>query len=249
METIEGAGVVLARAQRGAGPAVLLIHGMADDHHGWDGLGDTLSDAARVVVYDRRGYGESGAPEPYERTTVAEQAQDAAAVLRTLGAGPAIVVGRDLAALVALDLAARHGELVRGLVLVDPFLFEFVPAATEALAEERRRLEDVLRAEDAAGAVAAWLTDRLTEPSHARLARARANPRAFFADYGAQATWPVTRRELRDLAAPLVVVSDPTAPAHVRAAVRILADLRPEARIFSDGELEDAVRTALPPPA
>ena len=68
---IEGAGVPLAVDERGEGPPVLVVHGI--------GRPPTPLDLpARVIAYDRRGYGESGMPEPYEATTVNEQAEDAA---------------------------------------------------------------------------------------------------------------------------------------------------------------------------
>src|SRR4051812_49761950 len=87
MATVEGAGVELAYEDSAAdGPAVVLVHGMAADRTTWHvGL-----DGARTVTYDRRGYGGSGAPEPYGRTTVAEQAEDLVALLRSVDATPAV---------------------------------------------------------------------------------------------------------------------------------------------------------------
>ena len=60
------------------------------------------------MTYDRRGYGGSGAPEPYERTTIHEQAEDLAALVAALGAAGAVGVGADLGALVVLDVLRRH---------------------------------------------------------------------------------------------------------------------------------------------
>jgi pimeloyl-ACP methyl ester carboxylesterase len=104
MAIVEGAGVPLACFERGSGPAVLLVHGMADRAAGWEATAAGLAGEARPIAYDRRGYGGSGAPEPYERTTVEEQAEDAAALLASLGAAPAVMCGRDCGALVCLDL-------------------------------------------------------------------------------------------------------------------------------------------------
>src|SRR5437867_4345930 len=156
---VEGVGVALAYEQRGEGPAVLLVHGMADDAAGWLTLAEQLAPAVRAIAYDRRGYGASGAPEPYERTTVEEQAEDAAALLRALDAAPAVVCGRDLGALVCLDLCKRHAGLVRAAALVDPPLFAFVPDATEQLAKQRQALEQALRDGGPEGAVDTYLGD------------------------------------------------------------------------------------------
>src|SRR4051812_23901436 len=99
---VEGAGVPLAVAERGEGPVVLLVHGIAEDAGALAPPAAALAGRARVIAYDRRGYGSSGAPEPYEATTVHEQAEDAAAVLRAVRAVPAVVYGDGLGALVAL---------------------------------------------------------------------------------------------------------------------------------------------------
>ena len=76
---VQGAGVALACEVQGAGPPVLLVHGLGDAREGWRETAAALAGEATVITYDRRGYGASEAPEPYERTTVEEQAEDAAA--------------------------------------------------------------------------------------------------------------------------------------------------------------------------
>ncbi|HSD76979.1 MAG TPA: alpha/beta hydrolase [Solirubrobacteraceae bacterium] len=242
MPTVEGAGVPLRYVERGEGVAVLLIHGIAADAEALAGVADRLADAARVIAYDRRGYGGSGAPEPYGGTTVEEQAEDAATLLRALGAAPAVVAGDGFGALVALDLLKRHAALVRAAVLADPPLFMFVPEATEALAGERREIEDAVRAHGPEAGVRAWLKGRAGE---AQLARACAAHRAFFADYAGLASWPVTRRELRSLAAPAVVLTGPASPPHVVAAADRLAALLPSARRAAGEDVAAAVRSLL----
>src|SRR3954451_21329019 len=251
--TVEGAGVPLHYAQRGDGPAVLLVHGLASDARALGPVAEAIAAAgARAIAYDRRGYGESGAPEPYEGTTVEEQAQDAAALLRALDAAPAIVAGDGFGALVALDLVKRHLALVRGAVLSDPALFALVPAATEALSEQRAEIEEAVRVRGPAAGVEAWLGGRPRggAPHRGRaegdaLDRARAAHRAFFADWAGQGTWPVSRRELRALAAPAVVLTGPGSPPHVVAAADALAGLLPSASRTHDGDLAGAVERLL----
>lgn len=222
----EGAGVALAYEECGTGPLVLLVHGMADDAKGQGELAEILRAEARVVAYDRRGYGRSGAPEPYERTTVEEQAEDAAALLRNLGGGPAVLWGADFGALVCLDLCKRHVALVRGAVLLDPPLFAFSSLANDVLAQERVVLEQALRDGGPEAAVAAYKAGR----GRASSAGGRSAPQAFFADYGGVASWPVARHELRALAMPLALVITPGAPGHVREAADALLALAPAAR-------------------
>src|SRR5919202_4429145 len=103
MPTVEGAGVPLHYEERGVGPPVLLVHGLASDAAALAPVVETVGAAgARAIAFDRRGYGSSGAPEPYLGTTVEEQAEDAAALLRGLDAAPAGVVGARPGALVGL---------------------------------------------------------------------------------------------------------------------------------------------------
>jgi pimeloyl-ACP methyl ester carboxylesterase len=243
MPTVEGAGVPLRYAELGAGPAVLLVHGIASDAQALRPVAEALAGAgARAIAYDRRGYGGSGAPEPYEGTTVEEQAEDAAALVRALDASPVVVAGHGFGALVALDLLKRHAALVRGAALADPALFALAPESTEVLSAQRAEIEEAVRARGPAAGVEAWLGDRA---EGATLERARAAHRAFFADYAGQATWPVSRRELRALTAPAVVLTGPDSPAHVVAAADALAELLPAASRARDGDVAAAVRRLL----
>ena len=198
-----------------------------------------------MIAYDRRGYGASGAPEPYRGTTVEEQAQDAAAVLAALAPGGAVVCGDGFGALVALDLAKRHRALVRAAVLRDPPLFMFVPAATERLAAQHAELEAAVREGGPEAGVEAWLAGSVDGRA---LERARAAHRAFFSDYAGLASWPVTRRELRSMDVPAVVLTGPSSPPHVVAAADALAGLMPVARRADDGDLVAATRTLLASP-
>jgi pimeloyl-ACP methyl ester carboxylesterase len=241
---VEGAGVELNVVERGSGPPVLLVHGLAADAEAMAPMAEALASEARVIAYDRRGYGASGAPEPYRGTTVEEQAEDAAALLAALDPGPAVVCGDGFGALVALDLAKRHRVLVRAVALSNPPLFMFVPEATERLAAQHAELDAAVREGGPAAGVEAWLGGRVEGPA---LERARAAHHAFFADYAGLASWPVTRRELRDLDLPAVVLTGPWSPPHVVAAADALADLLPAATRADDGDLAAAARALLAP--
>jgi len=243
MPTVEGAGVPLHYASRGEGPAVLLVHGLASDGRAMEPVALAVAaGGGRAIAYDRRGYGASGAPEPYHGTTVEEQAEDAAALLHALDPGPAVVAGDGFGALIALDLAKRHGALVRALALSNPALFALVPEATEMLSAQRAEIEEALRSGGPAAGVEAWLGGRVAGEA---LERARAAPRGFFADYAGMATWATSGRELRALAVPAVVVTGPGSPPHVVAAADALAGLLPEARRAVDGDLAGAAARLL----
>jgi pimeloyl-ACP methyl ester carboxylesterase len=237
MAEIEGAGVALHYEERGAGPPLLLIHGLASDALAWSDVAGALAGAGfRAIAYDRRGYGASGAPEPYAATTVQEQSEDAAALLGRLGAVPALLVGSGFGALVALELLVRRPSLARAAVLVDVPLFAFVPAATEALAAQRALLEDALRSGGPSAAVLAWLgADAAGAP------RAASWVRGFFADYAGQASWSPARRELRDIAVPVALLTSGDAPAYVVAASDAAAALVPGVVRVVGGDVVGAV--------
>jgi pimeloyl-ACP methyl ester carboxylesterase len=240
MPETEGAGVALHYVERGRGRPLLVIHGLASDAQAWASQLDALAaGGARAIAYDRRGYGASGAPEPYAATTVQEQAQDAAALLERLDAAPALLVGDGFGALVALELLVRRPALATGAVLADVPLFAYVPAATEALAAQRERLEQALRDGGPQAALRAWLGDAAGAVSDAR---ALTWERGFFADYAGQASWSPSRRELRAIELPVAVVTGPASPAHTVAAADAAATLLPAARRLQDG---DAVAAAV----
>ncbi|HEV2820438.1 MAG TPA: alpha/beta fold hydrolase [Solirubrobacteraceae bacterium] len=235
---VEGAGVALAYEQIGPpdGPAVVLVHDMAADARVWAPVAGRLE--GRVIAYDRRGYGGSGAPEAYSTTTVSEQAEDLAALMVRLDTAPALLAGEGFGALVVLDVLCRHRDAVRGAVLVDPPLFAFVPEATEELSARRAEIEGAVRAGGPGEAVARWL-GAAAEPT--RIARARGNARAFFADVSGLATLSLTRAGLRAIGAPVIVLTGPATAPSVRMAADRVTGLLPAAARADDGDVAAAL--------
>ncbi|MDX6691749.1 MAG: hypothetical protein QOG15_3206 [Solirubrobacteraceae bacterium] len=225
MPEIEGAGVALHYSERGEGRGLLVIHGTTP-RLGASALDELAAAGARAVAYDRRGYGASGAPEPYVATTVQEQSEDAAAVLESLALAPALLVGDGFGALIALELLVRRPELANAAVLGEPPLFAYVPAATEVLAAERQALEEALREGGPEAAVG---------PDH----------KGYLADYSGVASWSPSRRELRGVGVPVAVVTGPQSAPHVVAAADAGAALLPEVRRTHDGDLVAAARALL----
>ena len=99
-----------------AGPSWVFANALGTDLRVWDPLLPHLP-GKRLVRYDTRGHGLSElTPGPY---TMAGLADDLAAVLDALGSTSTVVVGLSIGGMIALALAARRPELVRGLVLMD----------------------------------------------------------------------------------------------------------------------------------
>ncbi len=132
-------GIRLYHEEHGSGTPILCIHGTGSSALVWGDAVRELARLGRVIAYDRRGCTRSERPVPYERTSVAEHADDAAALLDVLGAEPAVVIGRSYGGTVALDLALRHRDRVRALVVLEGDApRELAPATTawmDALAD------------------------------------------------------------------------------------------------------------------
>ncbi len=114
---VPGRGELFLRDTGGAGPTVMLLHGwMADADLNWCGAyGDLATAGYRVLAIDHRGHGRGLRPlTPFR---LADCAADAAAAIRQLNAGPALVVGYSMGGAIAQLLARDHPETVAGLVL------------------------------------------------------------------------------------------------------------------------------------
>ncbi|WP_211879187.1 alpha/beta fold hydrolase [Pseudarthrobacter albicanus] len=83
----------------------------------------------RCIIYDRRGFHRSAPPVPFGTLDLVDHVDDAAAVLAALHAGPAVVIGRSTGGLIAVELARRFPDKVKGLVLLEPALFTIDPDA------------------------------------------------------------------------------------------------------------------------
>jgi pimeloyl-ACP methyl ester carboxylesterase len=136
-------GIRLYYEEHGEGTAIFCIHGGGSSASMWADAVEELARRGRVIAYDRRGCTRSQRPEPYESTTVAEQADDAAALLDALAAAPAVVIGRSYGGAVAVDLTLRYPDRVRALVLLEGDALGLSPAALEWTKGIRDRLRAV----------------------------------------------------------------------------------------------------------
>ena len=98
------------------GSPLLLIAGYGSSLAGWPPtLLDELSKQHQVILFDNRGSGNSGKPDaPY---SMAEFADDAAAVLDAMDVDSAHVMGVSMGGMVAQNFALRYPDRTRGLVL------------------------------------------------------------------------------------------------------------------------------------
>jgi pimeloyl-ACP methyl ester carboxylesterase len=104
----------------GTGPLVVCIPGMGDLRSSYRHLQPELLAAGyRVAIMDLRGHGDSD--QSFTEYGDVPTAGDIEALVLHLG-GPALLVGNSMAAGSAVLVAAERPELVRGLVLLGPFV-------------------------------------------------------------------------------------------------------------------------------
>ena len=137
----------------GDGESILFIHGAIVA----DSFAPIMSQAAlagyRLIRYRRRGYGRSDPPRG--APSIEEQADDAQALLRHLGAKQAHVVAHSGGGPIAVQLALDAPGMVLALVLLEPALM--IAAAAAAFAEMIAPLIEMHRAGNRAKAVHMWM--------------------------------------------------------------------------------------------
>ncbi|MFZ0250680.1 MAG: alpha/beta fold hydrolase [Acidimicrobiales bacterium] len=116
MPRIDANGVTLYYELEGAGGRLLCISGTGGDLRQQPRLTDgPIGSTFEVLAYDQRGLGQSSVPAwPY---AMADFADDAAALLDAVGWDDCLVIGVSFGGMVAQELAIRHPERVRRLVL------------------------------------------------------------------------------------------------------------------------------------
>ncbi len=100
----------------GEGPPLALLHGAYMTADMMAGLRAGLTGSRQVITPEQQGHGrtaDADRPITYE-----QMADDTAGLLRHLGAVPADVVGFSMGAGIALQLAIRHPDVVRRLVVI-----------------------------------------------------------------------------------------------------------------------------------
>jgi pimeloyl-ACP methyl ester carboxylesterase len=156
LEVATGDGVTLSGQESGAGPAIVLLHGLtATRRYVVMGSRTLEREGYRVVSYDARGHGRSTAALDPVAYGYDRLARDLEAVLDALELDRAVLAGASMGAHTALRLALHHPERVAALGLITPSFDPDLPLGTGALAGWDA-LADGLREGGVEGFVAAY---------------------------------------------------------------------------------------------
>jgi pimeloyl-ACP methyl ester carboxylesterase len=102
---------------------VVLVHGLLMNRRMFERLGPALAERGnRAICVDLLGHGRSDRPEDLRLYSMPLFARQVAALLDHLDLASAVVGGTSLGANVALELAARHPDRVKGLFVEMPVL-------------------------------------------------------------------------------------------------------------------------------
>jgi len=214
---------------------ILLIHPAGSTASTWGSASEQLAQIGRVITYDRRGYARSGG-QPVR--SISAHTADAAAVLESVGASSAVVVGTSAGAAIAVDLAIRRADLVR-VVVAHEFPWRFthhLPTSSQVAALFRiGSLSLRGRQSDAAEALlrsayayrsgeSAW--DAFPEEWR-RVARENARP--ALADFRNSIGSYPSAAALATLEVPVLCTYGARSPVHMGRLVRLLASAIPSA--------------------
>ena len=114
---IAGGGQDIAVATIGAGPTMILLHGIGSSGMSWMPVMTRLADLYRLVIPDLRGHGQSGQPE--QGYHLSDYADDLERIIAWSGEPHPLIVGHSLGGLTAITWAKRHPAQASAIVLED----------------------------------------------------------------------------------------------------------------------------------
>ena len=118
MKTVTRDGINLGYTDSGTGArSLLFVHGWCCDQSYWRAQIDDFAAGHRCVALDLRGHG--GSDKPDQDYTIAGFVDDVAWLIAELGLHRATLVGHSMGGCIGLNLAHRHPDLLRALVMLD----------------------------------------------------------------------------------------------------------------------------------
>ena len=119
MPTVTANGIDIYYELWGEGSPLVMAHGFGGCTDDWRALVLSLAKRRRLLLYDVRGHGRSGAPEDPALYSMPIFAADQAALMRALGIERAHVGGGSMGGMIAAQFAVDYPEMVSSLLLCD----------------------------------------------------------------------------------------------------------------------------------
>jgi pimeloyl-ACP methyl ester carboxylesterase len=117
---------------RGDGPhePAVLVHGLGGNSLNWVDLAEGLADRLDCAAPDLLGFGATPPPADGDYSIPAHTRAVVATIEALFGGQPAHLFGNSMGGAIAVQVAARHPELVRTLCLISPALPDLKPRLT-----------------------------------------------------------------------------------------------------------------------
>ncbi len=135
MPSININGAQLEYFEKGSGEPLILVHGSSSDYRAWKHQQDELSKHFRTIIYSRRYHWPNKEIPDGKEYTMSEQLDDLEALVSSLNAAPAHLMGHSYGAFLSLLLAIKNPKLVRSLILAEP------PVLTLFISNEPKPME------------------------------------------------------------------------------------------------------------
>ncbi len=193
--------MILAASEAGAGPPVVLLHGLFGAGQNWGAIRAALAPRFRVLTPDLRNHGASGRDADM---SYAAMAADVAATMEATGMPEAAVLGHSMGGKVAMALALAHPGRVERLVVADIAPVRYPPALRGYVAAmQALPLRPGLTRRDADAALAATIPEAGIRAFLLQNLRFEADP-------------PAWRLGLAEIAAAMPAIEDFSPPAGAR---------------------------------
>jgi 3-oxoadipate enol-lactonase len=233
--------VTLNCEMRGSGTTIVLLHGFPLDRRMWDAQIEILSRSFRVIAPDLRGLGQSELETADVNSGIGmdHYATDVVAVLDALGVTESVVlVGLSMGGYVAFQIALKHPERIRGLVLCDTRAV----GDTEEAAAGRLKMASTVLAENSAEPVLNAMLPKLLSPeTHEQRPEVvaavkemilRQSPAAIAAAQRGMARREDVRDELKKILCPVLGIVGMADVISTPAEMRTIIDALPDARLL-----------------
>ena len=132
-------GVTLVYEEQGDGAPVVFIHGCCTDYRAWDAQRRAIAPHYRFIALNMRYFGTARWPDDGSKYGHQTDADDIAAFIRGLNAGPVDLVGWSYSGPIVLLVALQHPELVHSLAIHEPGSVSYVtdPAIAKTALDDR----------------------------------------------------------------------------------------------------------------